>query len=102
MLKFGKFLPRANAEVVYLDAANKKKYEERDDVAYVELGEGGTLHCMLVFLKVSVKFSPYSYYCPIIMSHFILRPILSYRPKGVSDERRDSLWNRKSPGITGI
>ena len=102
MLKFGKFLPRANAEVIYLDAANKKKYNNRDDVEYVELGEGDTLHCMLVFLKVSAKFSPYTNYCPVIMSQFILRPIPSYRPKGISDERRDSLWNRKGSGIEGI
>ena len=74
MLKYGKFLPRANAEVIYLDKANKKKYKKRDDVEYVELGEGNTLHYMLGCLEMSVQVLLYSTYCLIIMSHFILRP----------------------------
>ena len=50
MLKFGKFLPRANAEVIYLDSANKNKYSKRDDVEYIEEGEGDTLHCCIARL----------------------------------------------------
>lgn len=61
LLRFGSFLPRENAEVVFLDSDNEKRYKQRDDVEYVELGEGDILHCMLVFLKESVKFSSYSH-----------------------------------------
>jgi len=38
LFPFGNFLPKANAEVIYLDSDNdKKEYEQRDDVEYIEL-----------------------------------------------------------------
>ena len=90
-LAFGNFLPKENAEVLYLDSEEDvKAWNNKGDVEYVELGKlsGRTMvwHCDH-FLSIF----------PFIFHSFLLISFLvQHRYQGIPSSRADPVWHHKS------
>lgn len=56
LLDYGKFLPKANAEIMYFNSEEAiKTYEDKEDVEYVELGKKLSLQFLYRALYFSQK-----------------------------------------------